>query len=146
MRRKVIQHFTNMLPQRFLDLPDGFDLAIMASKGMGAVVFDLIAGTASIDGISQPQMRTSSLYRAWLLEEAATHRVPASALSRASMRVVFEVTELQVKESFGHIFRSANFRFECVSELCTDEKLYVCRASRSRAWGYAYYWEQLYGN
>jgi len=145
MRRKVIQHFANMLPQRFQDLPDGFDLAILAREKRGVVEFDFLQGTASIDGVSQPQMRTTASFRAWLMKEAEAHDIPMEALVHASMSVAFEVTGGQVKESFGHVLHSATFSFECASDLRTDEKSYACRTSGSKAWSYGHYWEQLSG-
>ena len=145
MRRKVIQHFANMLPQRFLDLPEGFDLAILAEQKSGIVDFDFLNGTALIAGIPQPQLRTSASYREWLLREADAHGVPLEALQHASMNVAFEVSEIEVRESYGHVFRSATFKFECSSHLRTDEKSYVSSSSGTKAWGYGHYWEQLFG-
>ena len=145
MRRKVIQHFANMLPQRFLDLPDGFDLAALANEKSGVVVFDFLQDIASIDGVPHPEMRTSANYRAWLLKEAEAHGIEVGALLHASMTVAFQVTGFTVKESFGHVSRSATFKFDCVSELRTDEKSYTNRSSRTKAWGYDYYWEKLFG-
>lgn len=145
MRRKVIQHFANMLPQRFLDLPDGFDLGILAGKRNGRVIFDFLQGSASIDGIAHPQMRTGTLYREWLLKEAAAHRIPADALLYASMEVEFDVAGIRITESYGHVFRSATFHFGCASELRTDEKSYTGRSSGVKAWGYGYYWDKLFG-
>ena len=146
MRRKVIQHFANMLPQRFLDLTDGFDLAILAKEKSGKAEFDFLQGTASIDGVPQPEMRTSANFRAWLLREAEAHDIPMEALLRASMNVALEVTEIKVKESFANVFHSATFNFECASDLRTDERAYTCRSSGSKRWGYGYYWEQLFGS
>lgn len=136
MRRKVIQHFANMFPQKFLDLPEGLDLAILAEEERGRVEFDFLDGTASVNGAPRPEMRTSVVYRAWLQREMAAHGIPMEALLQASMGVAFEVTAIKVKESFGHVFRSATFSFECVSALRTDERAYVCRSSGSKAWGY----------
>jgi hypothetical protein len=145
MRRKVIQHFANMLPQRFLDLPEGLDLAVLAREKNGVVELDFLQGTASINGLSKPEMRTGASYREWLLRESEAHGIPAEALLHASMNVAFEVTGIEVKESHGHVFHSATFSFECTSELRTDEKSYICRSSGAKAWGYGHYWEQLYG-
>ena len=145
MRRKVIQHFANMLPQRFLDLPEGFDLAILAEHQSGIVDFDFLNGTASIAGIPQPQLRTSAVFRDWLLREADVHGVSLEALHQASMNVIFEITGIEVRESYGHVFRSATFNFECSSHLRTDERSYVSSSSATKAWGYGHYWEQLFG-
>ncbi|MCC7248937.1 MAG: hypothetical protein IT473_09970 [Lysobacter sp.] len=145
MRRKIIQHFANMFPQRFLDLPEGVDLAVLADKKSGVAVFDFLEGTASIDGVRHPEMRTGDRYRTWLLKEAEAHGIPFDAFLRASMTVEFEVTNIRIEESFGHTFRSANFGFTCMSELRTDEKSYLIRSCGSKEWGYGNYWQQLFG-
>lgn len=145
MRRKVIQHFANMFPQRFLDHPEGYDLAILAKEKSGIVEFDFLQGTASIAGVPQPEMRTSANFQAWLLRESEAHGIPMESLLHASMKVAFEVTGIEVKESFAHVSRSATFSFECASGLRIDERSYVCRSSGSKAWGYGHYWEQLFG-
>jgi hypothetical protein len=146
MRRKVIQHFANMLPQRFLDLPDGFDLAILAKEESGVVVFNVLQGTASINDALRPELRTAASYRAWLFGEAEAHRVPTDGIAHASMSVTFEVTGIEVKESFGHVSHSATFSFDCTSEVRTDERSYRCRSFGSKVWGYGHYWEHLFGN
>ena len=145
MRRKVIQHFANMFPQKFLDLPEGHDLAILAKEKSGVVEFDFLQGTALIAGVSRPEFRTSTNFRAWLVRESEAHGIPFESLLQASMRVAFEVTGIEVKESFGHVSRSATFSFVCESDLRTDERSYVCRSSGSKAWGYHHYWEKLFG-
>lgn len=145
MRRNVIQHFANMLPRRFLDLPEGIDLAILAQAAAGDVEFDLLRGTASIDGVPHPRMRTALCYGEWLAREATAHGIPMAAFSRASMRVAFDVTGLEVREAFGHVSRAATFTFACTSEVSTEAKSHTCEISGSRAWGYGHYWEQVFG-
>lgn len=145
MRRKVIQYFANMFPQRFLDLPSGYDLAVLAKAERGRALFDFLGGTSSIDGTSQPNLRTGASYRDWLLKEAASHGIDAGALVHASMEVAFEVTGIEIKESFGHVSHSATFTFQCASEVRTDERSYSCQSVGTKSWGYGWYWEQLFG-
>lgn len=146
MRRKVIQHFANMFPQRFLDLPEGFDLAVLAREKSGIVEFDFLRGIASIGDVPKPEMRTGASYREWLLRESAAHGIPAEALLHASMKVAFNVSGIEVKESDGHVFHSATFSFHCTRALRTDEKSCIGRSSGSKAWNYGYYWALLYGD
>jgi hypothetical protein len=134
-----------MLPQRFLGLPDGFDLAILAKERSGVAVFDVLKGTASINDALRPELRTAASYRAWLLSEAEAHGIPIDGIAHALMSVTFEVTGIEVKESFGHVSHNATFTFDCTSELRTDEKSYCCRSSGSKVWGYGHYWEHLFG-
>ena len=117
----------------------------MAKQKRGLLEFDFLRGTAFIDGIAQPDMRTASRFAEWLESESERRNIPMHALLSASMAVVFDVTDIEVRESFGHVFCSANFSFDCVSEMRTDEKSYLCRASASKVWSYGDYWQKLFG-
>lgn len=135
-----------MLPQRFLDLPRGFDLAVFAKYERGVATFNVLTGESLIDGAPVAQLRTGSEYRSWLLKELESHHIPPNALLSAELSVAFVVEDIQVRESFGHVFRSAHFTFDCSSTLRTDEKCYECRSEGRKAWGYdPPYWSQLYG-
>jgi hypothetical protein len=135
-----------MLPQRFLDLPSGFDLAVFAKHRRGSATFDVLNGASAIDGIAVADLRTGAEYRAWLAKELAAHHISSGALVAAELAVSFVVEDIQVKESFGHVFRSAHFTFECTSTLCTDEKSYQHHSKGTRTWGFdPPYWTQLYG-
>ena len=69
MRRKVFQHFANMLPQRFLDLPSGFDVAVLAKHRKGVATFNALTGESAIDGTPDADLRTAGEYQSWLLKE-----------------------------------------------------------------------------
>jgi hypothetical protein len=146
VRRKVFQHFANMLPQRFLDLPSGFDLAVCAKHRRGVATFNVLNGQSAIDGAPVADLRTGGEYQAWVVKELESHHIAQSALLSAELTVAFVVEDIQVKESFGHVFRSAHFSFECTSTLRTDEKSYACHREGAKPWGFdPPYWTQLYG-
>jgi hypothetical protein len=146
LRRKIFQHFANMLPQRFLDLPSGFDLAVFAKHRRGVATFDVLNGRSEIDGTPVADLRTGAEYRAWLAKELAAHRISSSMLVSVELTVAFVVEDIQAKESYGHVFRSANFTFECTSTLRTDEKSYQRHSKGTQAWGFdPPYWTELYG-
>lgn len=136
-----------MLPQRFIDSPSGFDLAVFANHQQGTALFDILTGQASIDGVPNVDLRTASEYQAWLEKEMANHRIAQDALLKAELGVFFVVENVQLKESYGHKFRSAQFSFQCESTLRTDEAEYKCRRSDVKVWGFdPPYWTQLYGS
>ena len=136
MRRKVLQHFANMLPQRFLDLPSGFDLAVFANHQQGVALFNILNGEASIDGAPNVDLRTAGEYRVWLEREMVNHHIAQDELLKAELGVSFVVENVQVKASYGHQFRSAQFSFHCESNLRTDEAAYECRRSDVKVWGF----------
>jgi hypothetical protein len=147
VRRKVLQHFANMLPQRFLDLPSGFDLAVFANHQKGYALFNVLTGEASIDGAPNVDLRTANEYRAWLEREMVAHRIAQDAFLKAELGISFVVENVQLKESYGNVFRSAQFSFRCESTFHTDEAEYECRRSDVKTWGFdPPYWTQLYGS
>lgn len=134
-----------MLPQRFLDLPSGFDLAVFVKHRKGIATFNALTGESAIDGLPDANLRTGGEYQSWLLKELESHHIASGSVLSAELRVSFVVEDIQIKESYGHVFRSAHFSFSCVSVLRTDEKTYECRSDGAKAWGYdPPYWSQLY--
>ncbi len=145
MRRKVIQDFANVFCQRFVDLPSGYDLATFAYLGSGTVVLDVLTGECSFNGVAIRQLHTCEEDRAWLGEQCHKHNIPLDGIIRAAMTIVVDVTDVVVKRTHRHTFRSACFTFDCQSEIATNEKLYRGRAAGQKVWGFCWYWEQLYG-
>jgi hypothetical protein len=145
MRRKVLQQFANMLPQRFLDLPSGYDLARFARLSAGTLEIDFLSGECRHNGAPVAPFETCAEYRAWVDREAERHHIPREGLALVAMTVDFVVGDVEMKHLFRHDFRSAVFRFDCRSEVQTDEKTYASHQTAEQRWGYGYYWEKLYG-
>lgn len=134
-----------MFPQRFLDVPSGYDIAVCARYEKGIVRFDFLNGTALLDGKAAPAMRTAQDYREWLESECNRHQIPIASLEEASMRVEFVVSDYNEGQGLLVQLNSAHFYFSCESCVRTDEKSYTSRQDAGKHWGYGWYWEQLYG-
>src|SRR5687767_14412569 len=142
MRRKVLQHFANTPPQRLLDLPSGFDLARFARLGSGTLDVDFHGGQCRHNGAFVAAFDLCAEHRAWIEREGQRHHIPIKELTRATMTVDFTVSDVEVKHSYGHVFRSALFSFDCRSEVRTSEKTYASHQKGQKRWGYDYYWEK----
>ena len=144
MRRKVLQHFANTPPQRLLDLPSGFDLARFVRLAAGSLEVDFLSGECRHNGDPIPPFDMCAEHRSWMDQAMQRHHIPKEALVRVAMNLDFVVSDLEVKQSFGNVFRSATFSFDCHSEVQTDQKTYVSHQKGEKLWGYDYYWEKLY--
>jgi hypothetical protein len=145
MRRKVLQHFANTPPQRLLDLPSGFDLARFARLGTGTLEVDFRSGQCRHGGGLVAAFDLCAEHREWIDREAQRHHISKERLTGVTMTVDFAVSDVEEKHSYGHVYRSALFSFECRSEVRTDEKAYASHQKGQKRWGYDYYWEKLYG-
>jgi hypothetical protein len=134
MQRKILQDFANVLCQRFIDLPNGDDLAAFAHLGSGSYELDILNGNCKRDGLEIPPLKMCAEYREWLLEQQKKRGVPPGIL-RVNMRIIASILDKTTHSSYGHVFPSAHFDFACHSEIQTDEKTYLGNKHGSKTWG-----------
>src|SRR5262245_41211940 len=146
MRRKVIQHFADIFCQRIVQLPDGYDVAAFVHYGSGTYELNILSGECSHNDEPIPTLRTCHEFREWLFTQLDKHKVPRAGIDAARLKINVTVSEVDVKQSFGNVFASAYFSFDCSSEILTDEKSYRSRMSGDKTWGFDWYYEQLYGS
>lgn len=145
MRRKVIQDFANVFCQRVIDLPDGYDLASFAHYGSGKYIANILTGECSRNGSPIPRLRICCVYDEWLRTQLEKHGILHDEIQAATLEMNIVVRDVNLRSSFGHRFASAHFRFECQSEIRTDEKSYVGRMAGDKKWGFDWFYEKLYG-
>lgn len=136
MRRKVIQDFANVFCQRILQLPSGYDLASFARYGSGTYELDILTGECRFNSNSIPKLETCRIFKEWLITQLNKHTIPLAHIETATLKIEVKVSQIRVKESFGHVFSFAHFSFDCQSEIRTDEKSYVSRMSGEHPWGF----------
>jgi hypothetical protein len=145
MRRKVIQDFANVFCQRFIDLPSGHDLATFAYLGSGSASLNILSGECAFNGTPIRSLHTCDRYKKWLEEQCGKQHIPITAIVSAEMTIAVQVSNSVVRTSFGYTHRSADFAFACQSRIATDERVYEGRAAGEKAWGFDFYWDELYG-
>ncbi|HXR37491.1 MAG TPA: hypothetical protein VN776_00270 [Terracidiphilus sp.] len=146
MRRKVIQEYVNFFCQKVIDLPEGYDLASFAHYGSGIYRADILTGSCSYNGNPIPQLRLCDEYRHWMKKQLERHRIQGSDIMEATILIKVKMKGLNTRAPYGHRFASGHFSFECESEIKTDEKSYVGQMQGEKAWGFDWYYEQLYGS
>ncbi len=146
MRRKIIQHFANIFCQRFIQVPNGYDLATFVHLGSGLYTLDILNGDCTRNSTAIPKLSTCAEYKEWLTEQLNKHKILLSDIKTARLLISVVVSEIKIETSFGNIFASANFTFDCRSEIQTDEKSYKAELQNQEAWGFDLYYDKLYGS
>jgi hypothetical protein len=146
MRRKVIQDFANVFCQRILQLPEGYDLASFVHYGSGTYVLNILTGECSFNGNPIPKLRTCDAFNEWLFAQLDNHLIPHNDIEAASLKIDVTVSQINVRQSYGHEFASAHFSFNCQSEIRTDGKSYASGMSGEKTWSFDWYYNQLYGS
>jgi hypothetical protein len=146
MRRKILQDFVNVFCQRFLQLPNGYDIATLVHLGSGVYELDVLNGYCSYNGTGIEKLKTCVEYKQWLVTQLNKHQIPLDSIQRVSFVINATIGKPNVKISFGHVFASANFGFDCCGEIKTDEKTYSSKMQGEKAWGFGLYYEKLYGS
>ena len=145
MRRKVLQDFANLFCQRVIDLPEGYDLASFAHYGSGKFSLNVLTGECSHNGSPIPKLRACDVYDEWLRTQLEKHGIDRNAIQEAAMEIHVVVRDVNVRSSYGHRFADAQFSFDCLSKIQTDEKTYIGRMAGNKKWGFDWYYEKLYG-
>jgi hypothetical protein len=140
MRRKVFQDFANVFCQRILQLPEGYDLASFVHYGSGAYDLNILTGECSFNGKQIPMLRSCNVFKEWLFEQLEKRLIAPNVIKLASLKINVTVSQLSVKQSSGHEFASAQFSFDCRSEIATDDKSYACAMSGDHLWGFDWYY------
>ncbi len=146
MRRKIIQHFADVFCQRFIQVPNGYDLATFVHLGSGLYTLDILIGDCTRNSIVISKLNTCSEHKKWLIAQLNKHKILLSDIEKAELWISVVVSEIKVETSFGNVFASANFTFDCRSEIKTDEKSYKSALQNEKAWGFDLYYEKLYGS
>jgi hypothetical protein len=134
MRRKVLQDFANVFPQKFIDLPS--DLALLAYLRTGVIKIDIITGKCSYEGMRIPTLQTCRENKSWLMNQAEKHHISVDKLKNVSMIIEFRVTDFFFEKSFGQEKRHAYFRCKCCGEIQTDKKNYRSEHFGAKRRGY----------
>jgi hypothetical protein len=139
---KSSPRFCECLLPKVFDLPDGYDLALLANLGDGVVVLDILRGRCTWDRIPIPLLERCAENRKWLERQIRNHHFNIENLKAASMTVEFRVKDYVFEKAFGHESSQATFWFKCTSEIRTDEALYQGIYEGEKTWGYTY--DKLY--
>jgi hypothetical protein len=146
MRRKVIQDFANVFCQRILQLPSGYDIASFVYYGSGTYELNILDGICCFNGNQVPKLRTCDIFKEWLFTQVDKHLIPQDCIEAANLKITVNISNLTVKEAFGHESALAHFSFDCQSEIRTDEKNYTSKMFGEQPWAFDWYYNQLYGS
>lgn len=146
MRRKVIQDFANVFCQKFIQLPSGYDIASFAYYGSGNYYMDILKGDCFYNETKIPTLKTCAEHKEWLITQIENRDFSIDDIRHAHLEAKIAVSNISIRESYGHYFAGAHFSFNCSSRIGTDEKDYVSNQFHQQNWGFDWYYKELYGN
>lgn len=132
MPKKFFQYFANTLSQRFLDIPDAQDLALLARLQSGTVVIDILNGSCIHNNVAITPLKTCLNYQEWLWRELDRNHVLRTDVYHATLTVRFAIKYSEADEipAPGVV----TFAFDCQSEIRTSEQSYLANHHVEKSW------------
>jgi hypothetical protein len=129
MRRKVIQHYADVLCHMAIGWRMGDDLDILADLPSGSIHFDILTGRATHGTEGLIQLHISTEMQAWFLDRLAKDSIPSEAIESATLD-----TEMNTDRIATDKKRVVSFDWRCHSRITTDEKTYEARLADQHTW------------
>jgi hypothetical protein len=146
MRRKVIQDFANVFCQKFIQLPNGYDIASFAHYGSGNYYMNILSGDCFYNETKIPTLETCKEHKDWLTTQLEKRDFTISNIQHAHLEARIEVSNITVGKEYHHYFAGAIFSFDRNSKIETDEIAYVAHQFHQQTWEFGWFYEKLYGS
>lgn len=125
MRRKILQHFSNVCCQMFLTSLRNYDLVNFVIFGSGIVEIDFLSQRCTHNGLGISPLHYCVEYRQWLEEQCKKNGVDFCGILAATMRIELTVEIRRNGDSGVKAWLSTVQHYSCRSLIETDEKKYV---------------------
>ncbi|MBK1884738.1 hypothetical protein JIN85_20165 [Luteolibacter pohnpeiensis] len=129
MKRKVLQHYADVLCHMAIGWRMGDDLELLADLPSGTIHFDILEGRAVHDTRGDIDLRIASEMKAWLLDRLSKDRIPIEAIQAATLKVGMNTDRIKTDKK-----RVVSFDWQCHSAISTDEKTYEVELIDRHAW------------
>ena len=123
MQKNILKGYANTAGQMFAGwrlLVSTGDLPLLLEAGRGTVEVDLLTGDATLDGV-ETSIGMAREVAVWLREQAQKDRVPWDSLRAATMRVDFDLSEIEGTAPSTWV---RHFTFDGTCAIRTDDKVY----------------------
>ena len=129
MRRKVIQHYADVLCHMASGWRMGDDLEILADLPSGRIHFDIIEGCASHYSEGEVALCIAGEMKAWFRDRIAKDGIPMEAIQSAVLDVDMDSDRIKTDKK-----RVISFDWRCHSQIVTAEKTYEAELRDRHAW------------
>ena len=134
MRRKILQHFSDVCCQMFITSLRNYDRINFVLFGSGVVEIDFLTQRCTHNHIGISPLFYCIEYRDWLEKNCSRNRIAFSALLASRMTVEMTVNTFRNQSGMpGWMDTSINFN--CSSLIATDEKDYVSNSEETVTMG-----------
>ncbi len=129
MRRKVLQHYADVLCHMAIGWRMGDDLEILADLPSGRLHFDILAGLSTHDTKGEVKLYIAGEMRAWLRDRLAKDGIPLEAIESATLDVDMNTDRVKTDKK-----RVISFDWRCRSRISTGEKTYEVELIDQHVW------------
>ena len=129
MRRKVIQHYADVLCRMAIGWRMGNDLEKLAELPDGALRFDLLNGSAVHSVAGEVDLCIAREMQGWLKTRLLSDHIPQHGIREAEIRLESRTNRIGTDRK-----KIVSFDWNCESRIATDEKTYEGRLSEAQTW------------
>ena len=129
MRRKVIQHYADVLCHIAIGWRMADDLETLSDLPDGTILFDLLTGSATHSTAGELDLRIAGEIEAWLKARLAADHIPEQLILRAELQLSSKTDRIRTDKK-----RVVSFDWSCASLISTDEKTYESHLNEAHTW------------
>ncbi|MGF1723217.1 hypothetical protein [Photobacterium nomapromontoriensis] len=120
MRRKRLNHYSDVLCKMFVGWRMGDDLEALSELPNGVLVLDLINASATHSEVGQLRLWISGELSEWLKQTALKENIDISKLNSVTLSVYIDTDKVKT-----HKKKVVMFHFDYRTEIMTNSKKYV---------------------
>lgn len=129
MKRKVFQHYADVLCHMAIGWRMGDDLELLSDLPSGTIHYNILEGRSAHDVHGEIDLRIASEMKAWLLERLSKDRIPVEAIQTATLEVGMNTDRIKTDKK-----RVVSFEWQCRSVIATAEKTYRGELTDRHVW------------
>ena len=129
MKRKVIQHYADVLCHMAIGWRMGDDLEILSDLPSGRIHFDILAGQATHDTQGLIHLHIAAEMHAWFLERIQRDGISTEGIESATLDTDMNTDRIKTDKK-----RVVSFDWRCHCIIATDEKTYEADLAYRHTW------------
>jgi hypothetical protein len=129
MRRKIFQHYVDVLNHMVIGWRMGDDLEVLAELPSGRIHFDILSGQATHEASGPVILQIATEMKAWLSDRTRKDRIPLEAITAATLDLDMNTDRILTDKK-----RVVSFDWRCHTTLSTSEKTYEAKLKEDHTW------------
>jgi len=129
MRRKILQHYADVLCHMAIGWRMGDDLEVLSDLSDGTIHFNILEGEAIHDIEGDIKLHISDEMNTWLRDRLSKDQVLVSAIESVTLDLQMKTGRIKTDKK-----RVVSFDWRCHSRIKTEEKVYEVKHVDRHAW------------